>query len=283
MTDWGCGIGHDRYRAAHGHAQLRALLLASSALFSLGLSQQAEAGAWPRAKEETLLISTLAITGAPNRLTASGRPHGGAGFEKTELAAYLETGWRDSTTLISRLAWQDTISGGDRQRGFSSLDLGARTRLWQFESGTVISAQATILLPLREHRPGNPLLSSGHADYDLRLLQGEPEGILWLPGFTDSQLAYRHRGGKAPDEIRLDLTYGIPLSDDWLVLLQGETTVTVGKAEAPFSHYRSQKGIASLRWTFAHGRHVQLGAIQTLSGAEIVRESGALVSFWAEF
>lgn len=136
---------------------------------------------------------------------------------------------------------------------------------------------------MREHRPGNPLLSSGHADYDLRLLQGEPEGILWLPGFTDSQLAYRHRGGKAPDEIRFDLTYGIPLSDDWLVLLQGETTVTVGKAEAPFSHYRSQKGIASLRWTFAPGRHVQLGAIQNLSGAEIVRESGALVSFWAEF
>lgn len=281
-------VGFRRGHRLTGWPNLRSN--AGAACFAMAIATSAggeispaHAGAWPRAEGQTLTITTLSVTGAPNRFTANGAATGGAGFEKTELAGYVEHGWRKSTTVHGRVAWQDTISTGERQRGFSSLELGARARLWTFDNGELFAGQVTVHLPLRAHNNTNPLLTSGHADYDLRLLHGAPEAPLWLPGFTDTQLAYRHRGGKAPDELRFDLTYGVNLNDDWLLMLQGQTTATIGKAEPPFTHYRSQKGEASLRWQFDPGRYVQLGAIQTLSGAATVRESGAFIGFWAEF
>lgn len=241
------------------------------------------AGAWPQPAGETLVISKLAVSEAERAFDAFGKLQGGAGFKRTELEAYTEHGWRESVTLLGKASWQDTHAGSKRQRGLASLEGGARARLWTFEDLSVLSIQASVILPGRNHSKTEPLITSGHADYDVRLLNGEPHALFELPGFTDMQLAYRHRGGGPADEIRLDFTYGFRLSEHWMAMAQSQSVTSIGVSRAPFTSYRSQKFQLSLQWQFAEDRYVELGALRTFSGAQIIRETGGFVSLWTRF
>lgn len=244
----------------------------------------AQAGAWPQPQGRTSIIARLTTTTAPHAFDAGGQIVGDADFEKTELDAYVEHGWRESVTLLVKPTLQHTIVGSQRRTGLATIEAGARARVWVFEEDrSVLALQASVILPMREHDRQNPLITSGHTDIDVRLLHGVPGTLFGLNDFADTQLAYRHRGGKAPDEIRLDMTYGINLGPDWTIMTQSLTVAAIGNARAPFQQFVSQKVQASLRWQFAEDRHVELGGLRTMSGIQTVRESGAFISFWASF
>ncbi len=249
-----------------------------------GFPPSAFAGAWPQPKGRTSVIVRLAATGAKNAFDATGKVAGNADFEKIEIDTYLEHGWRESITLLAKPTLQRTTVGSQRQTGLATLEAGARARLWEFEDDqSVLAAQASAILPMREHDRQNPLITSGHTDLDARLLHGVPGSLLGFPDFTDAQLAYRHRGGAAPDEIRLDMTYGVHVSPDWTLMTQSLTVLTTGDARSPFQHFISQKIQLSVRWQFAPGKHIELGGLKTLSGVQTVRESGAMLSLWTSF
>jgi len=259
-----------------------AAILAASVIF--GFPSSAFAGAWPQPAGQTSIIARFTVTGAKNAFDASGQMRGNADFEKVEVDTYLEHGWRESITLLAKPTLQHTIVGAQRQTGLATIEAGARARLWEFEDDqSVLAAQTSLILPMREHDNQNPLITSGHTDIDARLLYGVPGSLIGFPDFTDSQLAYRHRGGAAPDEIRLDMTYGVNVSPDWTLMGQSHTVATIGKARLPFQNFLSQKVQLSLRWEFASGRHIELGGIRTLSGMQTVRESGAFISVWTSF
>ncbi len=246
-------------------------------------SATAHAGAWPQPAGTTSLITKLTATGAPQAFDLTGKLRAGAGFKKTELEIYAEHGLRESITLVGKANVQDTIAGAQRQSGLATWELGARARVWTFDDLSLLSVQASVLLPGREHDKTTPLLTSGHADYDLRLLRGTPGTFFDIPGFNDIQLAYRHRGGGPADELRLDVTYGFDLTEKWLVMLQSQTVTSIGNSRAPFTSYRSQKLQASLRWQFDESHHVEIGGLRTIAGAQTVRETGAFVALWSTF
>ncbi len=174
--------------------------------------------------------------------------------------------------------------GSQRQTGLATIEAGARARVWVFEEDqSVLALQASVILPMREHDRQNPLITSGHTDIDARLLHGVPGTLFGLTDFADTQLAYRHRGGAAPDEIRLDMTYGINLGPDWTLMTQSLTVAAIGDARPPFQHFLSQKMQLSVRWQFAPDKHIEIGGLKTLSGVQTVRESGAFVSLWTSF
>lgn len=257
-------------------------VVAICVLFSLPSS--ALAGAWPQPAGRTSIITRLTVTGAKNSFDAGGQVAGNADFEKVEIDAYLEHGWRESITLLAKPTLQQTIVGAQRQTGLATIEAGARARLWVFEDDqSVLAAQTSLILPMREHDKQNPLITSGHTDVDARLLHGVPGTLIGFPDFTDSQLAYRHRGGGAPDEIRLDMTYGVKVSPDWTIMGQSQTVAAIGNARPPFQNFLSQKVQLSLRWEFAPHRHIELGGVRTLSGMQTVRESGAFLSVWTSF
>lgn len=243
-----------------------------------------EAGAWPQPPGQTSVIGRLTTTTAPHGFDAGGQVVRDADFEKTELDAYVEHGWRESVTLLVKPTLQHTIVGSQRRTGLATIEAGARARVWVFEEDqSVLALQASVILPMREHDSQNPLITSGHTDIDARLLHGVPGTLFGLNDFADTQLAYRHRGGGAPDEIRLDMTYGIDLDPDWTLMTQSLTVAAIGNARAPFQQFVSQKMQVSLRWQFAEDRHVEFGGLRTMSGVQTVRETGAFISFWTSF
>lgn len=244
----------------------------------------AHAGAWPQTQGRTSIIARLTTTTAPHAFDAGGQVVRDADFEKTEIDAYVEHGWRESVTLLIKPTLQHTIVGSQRRTGLATVEAGVRARVWEFEEDqSVLALQTSLILPMREHDKANPLITSGHTDIDVRLLLGAPGTLLGLTDFADTQLAYRHRGGAAPDEIRLDMTYGINLGPDWTIMTQSLTVAAIGNARAPFQQFVSQKAQLSLRWQFAPDRHVELGGLKTMSGIQTVRESGAFIAFWASF
>ncbi|MGD1935553.1 MAG: hypothetical protein ACFB0Z_13810 [Candidatus Phaeomarinobacter sp.] len=253
-------------------------------VFTAGSISASRAGAWPQPQAQTTLISRITTTTAPNAFGPGGQVVGDADFEKTEIEAHVEYGWRETVTLLAKPTLQHTIVGSQRRTGLATIETGARARLHVFEEDqSVLSGQVSLILPMREHDQNNPLITSGHTDIDVRLLNGVPGTLLGWPDFGDSQLAYRHRGGGAPDEIRLDMTYGVHVNPDWTLTTQSFTVLTVGEARPPFQHFISQKVQLSVRWQFESGKHIEFGGVRTLSGMRTVRESGAFLSLWTSF
>jgi len=256
------------------------ICLVIGAVFQVEL---AHAGAWPQESGRLQVISRITSTVAPQAYDARGNTVDGADFEKTELDVYAEYGLRDWATLLVKPTFQHVIAGPKRQTGLATIEAGARARLWAFEDMSVLSFQVSTILPMREHDSQTPLLTSGHADYDMRLLRGVPDSLLGWPTFSDMQIAYRHRGGHAPDEVRVDTAYGVHVAAEWTVMTQTQSAVTIGMARAPFRHSQSHKAQASLRWRFSPGRYLEIGGLHTIAGAQTVRESGGFLSLWVTY
>lgn len=267
----------------------RALLcLAAAAAFVAGPGPHAawntaHAGAWILPQGKGQVIAKLSHTDAPDAFDPGGGTAKGAHFEKAELEIFAEYGWRETVTLFAKPVLQHVRSGSETKHGFASLEAGGRLRLHRFAAGGVLGAQASAILPGGKFHREHPLLTSGHADVDARLLFGEPAGFLGFAGYADMQLAYRHRGGPPADEVRVDVTYGLDLSDRWAMAVHAQTVATVGAVRPPFSHYRSQKLQGSLRFALGGGRHIEAGALRTVSGAATVRETGGFIALWTAF
>ncbi len=256
---------------------------AAACLASTGATTPAAAGAWLQPADETAVIVKLSAIEAPQAYDLSGHLQPDADFQKNEFEILLEHGLTEDVTVILKPVLQDARAGSRRQSGLASVEIGARTEVWQFEDDSVLGIQASVIAPGRRYERHGALITDGHAAYDLRLLYGEPESLFGLPGYLDTQLAFRHRGGKAADEIRLDTTYAIEVDPGWFIGFQSLTVASIGNAEPPFEPYQLQKFQASIRWEFQPGRHVELGALRTVAGRNIVRETGALIAYWQRF
>ena len=255
-------------------------VLAAAIAIAGPAARPAWAGAWTLPEGTGQVIVKTSYSGADWVFDAAGQVRKADRFRKTEIEAFLEHGWRDNLTLLAKPVFQRVRSGEDRQTGLSSLEAGARVRLGRLGAARIASAQASIILPGRDFDRTAPLLTSGHTDYEARVLYGDSGTVLGLEGYFDGQLAYRRRGGPPADELRLDLTVGVDLSERWSLTGASETIATQGEARAPYTHYRSQKLQAALRLDLGRGRWIEAGARHTFAGLAALRETGGFVSVW---
>ena len=253
---------------------LRRSWLAASLAIAIVIAlpdDRALAGAWTFDAGKGQVIATGLSSGAWESFPAAGGEPAVVGFAKTSASLFFEHGWTDRLTVVGDLeigSESDAASGYARS-GPSHFAAGARLRLFS-AAGFVTSAQLTGRLEDAGDGLDSPAVEP-------RLLAGYGFTVLGMPAFVDGQAGYRWRAGGA-DEAKLDLSAGIRPFEDWLLLAQVFSTISVGGER--YSHHKAQGSIVydiNDRWS------VQAGVFATIAGENALKERGVVSAVWYRY
>lgn len=250
----------------------------SIALASSLFPALAHAGAWTEQAGDGRVILTLRGTTANDYFDSGGDKTNGPTFRSETAEEYATYGLTNSTTLVLQSSYSHLHPDAPAQgaSGFDETQLGVQQRLWH-DDDQVISVQASAFLP------GNSRLTSGGADLELRGLYGQSFGLLGRNAFVDTQLAYRWRANGFADQFRTDLTLGVWMDSNLLLMAQNFNTFTTTNGNAQYFEGEQQKLQLSGVYRFNEQVAMQLGGFATLNGRNTPVERGALASVWFDY
>ncbi|MGB8600732.1 MAG: hypothetical protein WCD42_00900 [Rhizomicrobium sp.] len=191
-----------------------------------------------------------------------------------------EYGFSDGVTLfsipeyVSASVERAGVTLEAKQYAFSS---GARVRL--SDAFGQLSAQLSYA-----HVSAFTMTVAGDAagghEAELRLLYGTSYSVLQRDGFVDVEVGWRWNAPPRPNEVVADVTAGIWLWPDWLLMGQSFTIISAGYGEYPYTSYSLYKTQMSLGWRVAPGLTLQIGAFLSPSGSHVAAERGLSAGVW---
>lgn len=196
-------------------------------LIALGLAagSPAFAGAWNLPKGQGQAIAKYEEMRADEGFVDGG---GTADLfaERVDRAGSLlvEYGLTDRLTLQFKGEWQQGEDAYVDYDGRGPVEIGARWQAFRDD----VSAVAVYVGYARAgsgRNAGYAPPGAGDSDWELRVLAGrsfDGSGKKWAPhrSFVEAQAARRWRQG-LPDELRIDVTAGAHVSEDWMLMAQG--------------------------------------------------------------
>jgi len=256
----------------------RAALAFSVALSSFGLATIAKAGAWTEADGEGRAILTLRGATADDYFDSAGDEAAGPTFRKDGVELYVTYGVTDTTTLVVQTAYVDLHpdSPAASASGWDETQIGVQHQIWATDD-QVFSAQLSLLAP------GNRDLTSGGADWEARALYGQAFQMFGRPAFIDLELAYRWRANGYADQLRPELTLGVWVEADLMVMAQSFNTFTTTSGADQYFEGEQSKVQLSAVYRVSEDVALQFGAFTTVDGANTPAERGALAALWFDF
>lgn len=255
-------------------------------LLSVAFAPQAAfAGAWTLPEGHGQVVVTDTSSEATRAFDHNGNTQPTSRYRKEELQALIEYGISDWLTamLIPSLQHVDIGPPINAQRtGVGNSEIGARGRVMQGDSW-VLSAQGSIRVPGTYDTNNPAAVGYTGIDVDLRALYGQGFALGQLPAFVDVQLAQRFRTGGPPSEARVDLTFGLRVAPQWLLLMQQFNVMSEGSGGALFPanrYHKLQMGVAydiSPQWSLLGG------AFTTFAGRNALQENGIQLGAWYRF
>jgi protein XagA len=262
------------------------LSLSAPLVLSLALAPApAAAGAWtPEAGHGEVIVTTV-FDQSNAGFDQAGRFMPTPKYRSWQASVYLDYGLADWLAVTVKPSLQSSTLGAPDNQKFNGLgdsEIGARARIWQSDV-SVISLQALARVPGTGGAANSSLSGSRNTDVDLRLLGGKNIWLGALPGFIDVSLGYRARGGPAPNEGRADLSLGVYVRDDLMVLAQSFNVVSAASNSPAYPRWAQAKAQLSLVYAVNGDWRAQVGGFTTLAGVNAYREYGALVALWRRF
>ena len=196
-------------------------------LITLGLAaaSSASAGAWNLPKGQGQAIAKYEEMRADKGFVDGG---GTADLfaERVDRAASLlvEYGLTDRLTLQFKGEWQQGEDAYVDYEGRGPVEIGARWQAYR-DDDDVVAVYAGYAQAGAGRNAGYDLPGTGDSDWEVRLLAGrsfDGSGAKWKlqHSFVEAQVARRWREG-LPDEVRVDLTAGMHVSENWMLMAQG--------------------------------------------------------------
>ena len=249
----------------------------------------AMAGAWTLEPKARQVISTSILDRADRVLGPDIETDGNPNFSKLESGLYIEQGLTQRVTLVGQSAYQTvSFNNGVEQvtfSGFSNSAIGLRYGVIQSDRDAFSVEFHGIVNGGGEDVPDGDL-GRGGSSIELRGLYGRNVSVLGKSGFAEIQLAGRTRLNDDPPEIRSDGTLGVQVSEKLLVLVQGfymQNNGTLSDPMDPVFATRSLKGQASFVYWVKPRLGLQIGAIRTIIGRNVVDEEALLLGLWRKF
>jgi len=244
---------------------------------------RSEGGAWTIKRHHWQIFNTTTFSVASTAFGPRGRPSGPTKFRKYLLQNTIEYGLTDFLTLF---ATPDVVIASAQSGSAPAIN----------DHGSSVEAGARILL---SNRIGNLSLQSSYKaagafdlsdsnnqvparEVELRLLYGTGFKVLGADGFADAQVAERWISRQRPNETPVDLTAGIWVRPDTMVMAQSFNIVSGGDAKPPFTYYRSHKVQLSLVERLTRHWLIQLGAFMSPAGQNALDERGISVVLWTQ-
>jgi len=250
------------------------------------LVTNAYGAAWTLPDGDWQLTSGLIWSNADRSFDAHGNASWPELFQRLLLTTDIEYGWSNDLTFFVRsetayVHLRDALTPATSAFD-NALEVGARYRLLQSlaQDGDVLSVE----LSGRKAGAFNFAYSAdahaGGEDGGFRLLYGA--GFQWrdFEGFYDIQAGYRFLSPPRPDQTVIDLTGGLWLDQNWLVMGQSFNLIS-SAATPPYRFFRMHKLEASAVWRMSPKISLQLGAFFSPAGINALDERGLQLSVWA--
>jgi hypothetical protein len=199
--------------------------------------------------------------------------------EDRSASLLVEYGLTERLTLQVKGEWQQGQDAFVQYDGRGPVEIGARWQTYR-DDDHVVAVYAGYAQGGAGRNAGYAAPGAGDSDWELRGLVGrswDSGGRRWAPrrGFAEAQMARRWRQG-LPDEVRVDLTAGAHLDDDWMLMAQGFGGATDGE------------GARWLSIEVSAVRHfgdwsLQGGWRQAVAGRETPVARGPIISVWRRF
>lgn len=243
------------------------------------LGTPAGAGAWTQPKGKSHVILKVEQMTADQGFDPSGASVDlPAQRRDATVGVFAEYGLTDSLTLQVKGDWQSGEDAFVDFEGRGPIEIGVTWRVWR-EPKTAVSLYVGYADGGEGRNAGYAAPGEGDSDWEMRLSVGRnfTGGTAISPrrSFLEGQVARRVRQG-LPDETRIDLTHGVHLGEDWLLLNQA------------FGGLADENGPRWLSVESTVVRHfgdwsVQAGWRQTVAGRETPDASGPVIAFWRRF
>lgn len=275
-----------------------AALTFSAAVFLCAIMTPLPASAaWLRAKGEWFTAQTLYAYQTDEFFDVNGQRQSQPEFRKYEWNAYMEYGWSKNTTIganlfLHQLENETATSNTERNIGLADSEFFFRRNLWSGTIGdlpTRLSIQPLIKLPSAYLDGGNPRSGTDNFDAELRLQYGVSFPALNRWHFSTTDIAYRKRFGEWRDQLKVDTTLGLSITDNWTVLGQLNVIQRVEGSSFPASSsatvndYDLTKAQLSVVRKLNDETRVQFGAYRHLYARNTGGGEGLLFSIWREF
>lgn len=195
-----------------------------------------------------------------------------------DLYLFVEHGLTDRLTLQLQGGYTRGDDGTNFGEGRGPISGGLRWTPYMGRGGrevVTVYAGATYLGQGRN----SAYLPPGAGDFDgeFRLFYGRSARVVGREAFVDLQAAYLSRSG-APDETRIDATFGVEVRPQWLVLGQ----LYAGDALAPGPDpqwLKLELGVVRRLGPWA----LQAGWRETVAGRLTPAEGGPVLALWRRF
>ncbi|HXC57311.1 MAG TPA: hypothetical protein VNU97_18565 [Rhizomicrobium sp.] len=243
----------------------------------------AQAGAWTLHRGHWQVFTATTQSQASTSFDAHGRAAIQTNFSKLLLQNCLEYGLSNSVTLFAIpnyvTAHVQTPTVPLTVAHNASFEAGARLMLYaragKLSLQTSYKTAGAFDLSVSANR------ASGR-QIEVRLLYGTSFRLFGHDGFADLQVAQRWISHPRPNETPLDLTAGLWLTKDSMLMAQSFNIVSAGDARAPYTYYRSHKLELSLVQKLSRHWSLQVGAFFSPAGQNALVEKGITVSLWTQ-
>ncbi len=244
--------------------------------------EEARAGAWTLRPGEGQIIAQTTLAHASSEFGPSSALYDSRPYDKAEVTLVFEYGLTDWLTVLAAPQLLSVSLGAPDPSSYTGLgytDAGARVRLWQGE-GVVVSGQVVGRFSGTGQSRSAAAVGYEDPELDLRLLAGFSFMLWERAAFLDLQLAQRQRFGDPPDELHLDVTLGVRLTERWQGLVQFFNVMSEGAGEGPYfdvsyEYYKLQLG-AAFDWSAA--LTLQAAVVTTYFARNAPQENGLVLS-----
>lgn len=254
---------------------------AAIGLVLLLMADGAHAGAWTLDRHKLAIFAGTTTSTASRRYDDGGVPAKSIVFNKLLLQSWMEYGLTDTVTVFAApeyvLAQSDMNGTGTATAHSTSVEAGLRILL--LTKIGMLSLQAS---GKSAGAFDMSVSSSGEAgrQFEARLLWGRSFKLFRRDAFVDVEVAQRWIARPRPDEIALEATAGWRVTPQYLVLVQSFNFMTSGTVKPPYQPYELSKLQFSLIHRLSRRWSLQSGYFFSLTGRNIVKETGVIGTLW---
>lgn len=241
------------------------------------------AGAWTLKKHHWQTFNAATLSTARAIFGSHAGATRAVKFRKFLAQNTFEYGLNDKVTLFATPAYvsvsSQTSPGRVTRATGSSLEVGARILL--FGRMGKLSLQSS-------HKAAGPFDLSDSSNQsaarqvEVRLLYGTSFQLSGDDGFFDLQAAQRWINRGRPNEAVVDVTAGLWLRNDTMVMAQSFNVISSGNARPPFAYHRSHKVELSLVERISRHWSLQLGGYLSPAGQNALVERGLSLVLWTQ-
>ncbi|MCB2097825.1 MAG: hypothetical protein KDE05_09350 [Parvularculaceae bacterium] len=207
-------------------------------------------------------------------------------YARVDSDTYVEYGltpkWMTGGRVSYGVSFSEFIGGSLTQDGFNETEIYIQRQILR-------GSRSATALKITGGRSGRLSLDaqSGaptpNMEVELRALYGRDVLLEPFKIFATAEVGYRRRFGGDADQVRTDLLVGVEPHRRLMILLEGQSIVSLKNEEPSFADFDLYKGQASVVWRASEKWALVAGGRKEFKTRNITSGTAAFVGVWSTF